>query len=84
MDDIRITAKELFNDLEKIKSGDLKKKIRLQEQMKKIIELSDEEISSGKLKDQNRMITSIRNIFSVYKFFANYPQFEEKARNFYK
>lgn len=84
MDDIRLTAKELFDDLEKIKSGDLKKKVKLQEQMKKIMELSDEEISSKELADQEKKIISLANISSVYSFFIKYPEFEEKARNYYK
>lgn len=84
MDDIRLTAKELFDDLEKIKSGDLKKKVKLQEQMKKIMELSDEEISSKELEDQEKKIISLANISSVYSFFIKYPEFEEKVRNYYK
>ena len=79
MDDIRLTAKELFDDLEKIKSGDLKKKVKLQEQMKKIMELSDEEISSKELEDQEKKIISLANISSVYSFFIKYPEFEEKV-----
>jgi hypothetical protein len=84
MDDIRLTAKELFDDLEKIKSGDLKKKVKLQEQMKKIMELSDEEISSKELDDQEKKKISLANISSVYSFFIKYPEFEEKVRNYYQ
>jgi uncharacterized protein (UPF0305 family) len=84
MDDIRLTAKELFDDLEKIKSGDLKKKVKLQEQMKKIMELSDEEISSKELEDQEKKIISLANISSVYSFFIKYPEFEEKVRNYHQ
>ena len=84
MDDIRLTAKELFDDLEKIKSGDLKKKVKLQEQMKKIMELSDEEISSKELDDQEKKKISLANISSVYSFFIKYPEFEEKVKNYYQ
>jgi hypothetical protein len=84
MNDIRITAKELFDDLEKIKSGDLKKKVKLQEQMKKIMELSDEEISSKELDDQEKKKISLANISSVYSFFIKYPEFDEKVRNYYQ
>ena len=52
--------------------------------MKKIMELSDEEISSKELDDQEKKKISLANISSVYSFFIKYPEFEEKVRNYYQ
>jgi 5-bromo-4-chloroindolyl phosphate hydrolysis protein len=59
-------------------------KVRLQEKMKKIIGLTDEQIKSKDIKDIERIMTSYKDITSVYQFFINYPQFEKKAREFFE
>ena len=80
MGDIRKHAKELLEDLNTIETGDLKKKIRLQEKMKKIIGLTDEQIKSKDIKDISKILTGTNDIVNVYKYFIDYPQFEEKVR----
>jgi hypothetical protein len=54
MNDIRLIAKELLDELENIKSGYLDSKLRFQGKVKKIISLSDEMILSQDLKDLNK------------------------------
>ena len=83
MSDIRKQAKNLLEDLNTIESGDLKKKVRLQEKMKKIIGLTDEQIKSKDIKDISKILTGTNDIISVYKYFIDYPQFEEKVRKFF-
>jgi len=84
MSDIRKHAKELLKDLNTIESGDLKMKVRLQEKMKKIIGLTNEQIKSKDIKDISKIMTCNNDIISVYKFFINYPDFEEKVREFFE
>lgn len=82
MDDIRITAKELLDELENIKSGDLDQKVKLQVKMKKIINLSDEIILSEDLKDINKKLNGYRDIVSVYSFLLKSPDVKDKGRYF--
>jgi hypothetical protein len=84
MSDIRKHAKELLKDLNTIESGDLKMKVRLQEKMKKIIGLTDEQIKSKDIKDISKILTGTNDIVNVYKYFIDYPQFEEKVREFFE
>jgi hypothetical protein len=83
MEDIRKHAKQLLEDLNTIESGDLKKKIRLQEKMRKIIGLTDEQIKSKDINDISKILNGNNDILSVYKFFIDYSQFEEKVRKFF-
>lgn len=82
MDDIRIIAKELLDELENIKSGDLDKKDKLQVKMKKIINLSDEIILSKDLKYINKKLYGYRDIVSVYSFFLKSPDIKDNGRYF--
>lgn len=82
MDDIRVIAKELLDELENIKSGDLDSKLRLQGKMEKIITLSDETILSQDLKDLNTKINCYRDIGNVYSFFLKSPEIKDKGRYF--
>ena len=82
MDDIRIIAKELLDELENIKSGDLDSKLRFQGKMKKIISLSDEMILSQDLKDLNKKINCCRDIVNLHSFFLKSPDIKEKGKYF--
>ncbi len=83
MGDLRITAQKLLNDLGSINSGDLKMKVRLEGNMKTIINLSDEKILSKEINDLETIVKSNGDIVKVYTFFINYPELEEKARLFF-
>jgi hypothetical protein len=82
MDDIRIIAKELLDELENIKSGDLDKKNKLQVKMKKIINLSDEIIFSEDLKDIKIHLQCQKDITNVFSFFLKSPDVKDKEKYF--
>lgn len=82
MDDIRIIAKELLDELENMKSGDLDSKVRLQGKMKKIINLSDEIILSQDLNDLKTKINCLREIGNVHSFFLKSPELKDRERFF--
>ena len=84
MGDIRKHAKQLLEDLNAIETGDLNKKAKLEEKMKKIIRLTDEQIKSKDIKDISKILICNKEIMSVYNFFKNYPQFEDKVRTFFE
>jgi hypothetical protein len=82
--DIKKQAEELLKDLQKIKSGDLKKKMILEKKMIKITNLSDELILSQELKNANILINSNKDIISVYSFLMKYPEFNDKVKGFFE
>ena len=82
MEDIRISAKELLDELENVKSGDLDLKIKLQGKMKKIINLSDTIIFSKDLKDINMILQCYKEIVRVYSFFLKSPELKDRERFF--
>lgn len=72
MNDIRLLAKKLLQDLENNKSGDLDKNAKLQLKMKKIINLSDEIISSEAYEDVKIYLNSQKDIINVFSFILNH------------
>lgn len=86
MNDIRLLAKKLLEDLENIKSGDLDKNAKLQLKMKKIINLSDEIFLSEDLKDLKIHLQCQKDIINVFSFFLKSPddKIKNKGRYFFE
>ena len=86
MEDLRITAKELLDELDNIKSGDIDLKIKLQGKMKKIINLSDEIFLSEDLKDLKIHLQCQKDIINVFSFFLKSPddKIKNKGRYFFE